>query len=77
MGSACKDLKLAMPERQIFLDPQRKRWRRLRRIFDVAVVIATLVVVTFIFNLVRNQEVRNCCCPRRSTITGLSLTGQY
>jgi cellulose synthase/poly-beta-1,6-N-acetylglucosamine synthase-like glycosyltransferase/peptidoglycan/xylan/chitin deacetylase (PgdA/CDA1 family)/spore germination protein YaaH len=45
-----------MPEKQIFFDPQRKRWRRLRRIFDVSAVIFTLVLAVFIFNVVRYQQ---------------------
>ena len=52
-----------MPDRQIFLDPQRKRWKRLRRIFDFAVVVATLVVVGFIFNVMRFQQVPELFLP--------------
>jgi peptidoglycan-N-acetylglucosamine deacetylase len=52
-----------MPERQIFLDPQRKRWKRLRRIFDIVVVAATLVLVGFIFNVLRYQEVPELFLP--------------
>jgi peptidoglycan-N-acetylglucosamine deacetylase len=52
-----------MPERQIFSDPQRKRWKRLRRIFDIAVVVATLVVVGFIFNVLRYQQVPELFLP--------------
>jgi cellulose synthase/poly-beta-1,6-N-acetylglucosamine synthase-like glycosyltransferase/spore germination protein YaaH/peptidoglycan/xylan/chitin deacetylase (PgdA/CDA1 family) len=52
-----------MPERQIFLDPQRKRWKRLRRIFDVVIVVATLVVVGFLFNLLRYQRLPELLLP--------------
>ncbi len=52
-----------MTDRQIFLDPQRKRWRRLRRIFDIAAVAATLVVVGFIFNVVRYQNLPQLLLP--------------
>ena len=52
-----------MLDRQIFLDPQRKRWRRLRRIFDIAVVVATLVIVAFIFNVVRFQNLPQLLLP--------------
>jgi cellulose synthase/poly-beta-1,6-N-acetylglucosamine synthase-like glycosyltransferase/peptidoglycan/xylan/chitin deacetylase (PgdA/CDA1 family)/spore germination protein YaaH len=45
-----------MPDRQIFFDPQRKRWRRLRRILDVTAVLSTLILVGFIFNVMRNQQ---------------------
>jgi cellulose synthase/poly-beta-1,6-N-acetylglucosamine synthase-like glycosyltransferase/peptidoglycan/xylan/chitin deacetylase (PgdA/CDA1 family)/spore germination protein YaaH len=45
-----------MPDKQIFFDPQRKRWKRLRRILDVTAVISTLVVAAFIFNVLRYQQ---------------------
>jgi cellulose synthase/poly-beta-1,6-N-acetylglucosamine synthase-like glycosyltransferase/spore germination protein YaaH/peptidoglycan/xylan/chitin deacetylase (PgdA/CDA1 family) len=52
-----------MPDRQIFLDPQRKRWKRLRRILDVTAVISTLVVGVFIFNVFRNQHLPELLLP--------------
>ena len=36
-----------MPGQQIFFDPERKRWKRLRRILDAVAVLSTLVVVGF------------------------------
>jgi cellulose synthase/poly-beta-1,6-N-acetylglucosamine synthase-like glycosyltransferase/peptidoglycan/xylan/chitin deacetylase (PgdA/CDA1 family)/spore germination protein YaaH len=45
-----------MPDKQIFFDPQRKRWKRLRRILDASAVIFTLVLVAFIFNVLRYQH---------------------
>jgi cellulose synthase/poly-beta-1,6-N-acetylglucosamine synthase-like glycosyltransferase/peptidoglycan/xylan/chitin deacetylase (PgdA/CDA1 family)/spore germination protein YaaH len=45
-----------MPDKQIFFDPQRKRWRRLRRILDVGAVVSTLVLAVFIFNVLRYQH---------------------
>jgi cellulose synthase/poly-beta-1,6-N-acetylglucosamine synthase-like glycosyltransferase/peptidoglycan/xylan/chitin deacetylase (PgdA/CDA1 family)/spore germination protein YaaH len=45
-----------MPDKQIFFDPQRKRWKRLRRVFDISAVVFTLVVAGFIFNVLRNQQ---------------------
>src|ERR1035441_6086047 len=44
-----------MPDKQIFFDPQRKRWKRLRRILDAVAVVSTLVVAGFIFNSLRGQ----------------------
>ena len=44
-----------MPERQIFYDPQRKRWKRLRRILDAVAVLTTIVVAVFIFNIFRSR----------------------
>src|ERR1022692_4586380 len=52
-----------MPDRQIFFDPQRKRWKRLRRIFDATAVISTLVLAGFIFNVIRNQQLPELLLP--------------
>jgi len=52
-----------MPDKQIFFDPQRKRWKRLRRILDVTAVASTLVVAAFIFNIMRRQEVPELFLP--------------
>jgi cellulose synthase/poly-beta-1,6-N-acetylglucosamine synthase-like glycosyltransferase/peptidoglycan/xylan/chitin deacetylase (PgdA/CDA1 family)/spore germination protein YaaH len=52
-----------MPDRQIFFDPQRKRWKRLRRILDAAAVISTLVLIGFIFNVMRNQHLPELLLP--------------
>src|ERR1700691_680610 len=42
--------------RQIFFDPQRKRWKRLRRILDAVAVVSTVILVLFFLNVVRNQH---------------------
>jgi len=52
-----------MPDRQIFFDPQRKRWKRLRRILDAAAVLSTLVLVGFIFNVLRSQRLPELLLP--------------
>src|ERR1700738_2665512 len=52
-----------MPEKQIFFDPQRKRWKRLRRIFDIGAVITTLVVAGVIFNTLRSQPLPELFLP--------------
>jgi cellulose synthase/poly-beta-1,6-N-acetylglucosamine synthase-like glycosyltransferase/peptidoglycan/xylan/chitin deacetylase (PgdA/CDA1 family)/spore germination protein YaaH len=52
-----------MPDRQIFFDPQRKRWKRLRRILDVAAVISCLVMTGFIVNVLRNQHLPELLLP--------------
>jgi cellulose synthase/poly-beta-1,6-N-acetylglucosamine synthase-like glycosyltransferase/peptidoglycan/xylan/chitin deacetylase (PgdA/CDA1 family)/spore germination protein YaaH len=52
-----------MPDKQIFFDPQRKRWKRLRRIFDVTAVIFTVVLAVFIFNVVRYQKLPELLLP--------------
>ncbi|MGD0734360.1 MAG: glycosyltransferase [Terracidiphilus sp.] len=52
-----------MPDKQIFFDPQRKRWKRLRRVFDVSAVIITLVLAGFIFNVLRVQHLPELLLP--------------
>jgi cellulose synthase/poly-beta-1,6-N-acetylglucosamine synthase-like glycosyltransferase/peptidoglycan/xylan/chitin deacetylase (PgdA/CDA1 family)/spore germination protein YaaH len=52
-----------MPDRQIFFDPQRKRWKRLRRILDITAVIFTLVLAGFIFNVLRFQRLPELLLP--------------
>jgi cellulose synthase/poly-beta-1,6-N-acetylglucosamine synthase-like glycosyltransferase/peptidoglycan/xylan/chitin deacetylase (PgdA/CDA1 family)/spore germination protein YaaH len=39
--------------KQVFFDPQRKRWKRLRRIFDVVAMIGVIVGVLFVIGLMR------------------------
>ena len=52
-----------MPDRQIFFDPQRTRWKRLRRILDVTAVIFSLVLAGFIFNVLRSQHLPELLFP--------------
>ena len=52
-----------MPIKQIFFDPQRKRWRRLLLILNVTAVISTLVLAVFIFNVLRFQQLPELLLP--------------
>ena len=52
-----------MPDKQIFFDPQRKRWKRLRRILDATAVLSTLILAGFIFNVLRNQHLPELLLP--------------
>jgi cellulose synthase/poly-beta-1,6-N-acetylglucosamine synthase-like glycosyltransferase/peptidoglycan/xylan/chitin deacetylase (PgdA/CDA1 family)/spore germination protein YaaH len=52
-----------MPDKQIFFDPHRKRWKRLRRILDATALIFTLVIAAFIFNVLRNQHLPELLLP--------------
>ncbi len=52
-----------MPDKQIFFDPHRKRWKRLRRILDVSAVLVTLVMAAFIFNVLRSQHLPELLLP--------------
>src|SRR5271155_5824255 len=51
------------PDHQIFYDPQRKRWRRLRRVIDVAAVLFTVVLAVFAFNVLRQQHLPELLLP--------------
>jgi len=48
---------------QVFLDPDRKRWKRLRRVFDVAAVLSTLVLATFFVSVIRRQALPELLLP--------------
>ncbi|MGA7339792.1 MAG: glycosyltransferase [Terracidiphilus sp.] len=52
-----------MLDRQIFFDPERKRWKRLRRILDASAVLLTLVVAGFMFNLLRIEHLPELLLP--------------
>ena len=54
-----------MPDKQIFFDPQRTRWKRLRRILDISAVITTLVLAGFIFNVLRGQHLPELLLPNQ------------
>ena len=52
-----------MAEKQIFFDPHRKRWKRLRRILDITAVVTTLVLAVFIFDILRNHPLPELLLP--------------
>src|SRR5579863_6956304 len=53
-----------MPQsKQIFFDPDRKRWRRLRFVLDASVIIVTLLFVLFVFSIVRGSAVPAVTLP--------------
>jgi cellulose synthase/poly-beta-1,6-N-acetylglucosamine synthase-like glycosyltransferase/peptidoglycan/xylan/chitin deacetylase (PgdA/CDA1 family)/spore germination protein YaaH len=54
------------PDRQIFFDPQRKRWKRLRRILDICALLFTLVVTIFIINVLRQQKLPDLLLPTQT-----------
>ena len=47
----------------IFFDPVGKRWRRLRRIVDAAVILVTLLVVFFVVTIFRGSAVPGVSLP--------------
>ena len=48
----------------IFYDPKLKRWRLLRRIFDVLGVAITLVVIVFVVSILRGENLPNVLLPQ-------------
>ena len=61
-----------MRDKQIFFDPQRTRWKRLRRILDITAVVSTLVLAGFIFNVLRGQRLPELLLPnQKHTYKGL------
>ena len=51
--------------RQIFYDPERKRWKRLRRILDVTAVISTVVLGIFFLGVIRRQALPELLLPQQ------------
>src|ERR1700760_2763571 len=49
--------------RQIFYDPQRRRWKRLRRILDGVAVVSTLLLVAFFLNAIHKEELPELLLP--------------
>ena len=53
-----------MPKsKQIFFDPDRKRWRRLRLVLDISVIVVTLLVVFFVVTIMRGSSVPGVALP--------------
>ena len=59
----CEGNGTGMADDQIFYDPQRKRWKRFRRLLDVVAVTFTLVLAAFIFNVFRAQHLPELLLP--------------
>jgi peptidoglycan-N-acetylglucosamine deacetylase len=49
--------------KQVFYDPNLTRWKRLRRITDVAFLIATVVGIVFIFSVVKGERLPDLLMP--------------
>ncbi len=49
--------------KQIFYDPDRKRWRRLRLLIDSSVIVITLLVVFFVVSIIRGSSVPGVALP--------------
>jgi peptidoglycan-N-acetylglucosamine deacetylase len=49
--------------RQIFFDPQRKRWKRLRRVLDTVALVSTVILVLFFLNVIKKQQLPELLLP--------------
>jgi cellulose synthase/poly-beta-1,6-N-acetylglucosamine synthase-like glycosyltransferase/peptidoglycan/xylan/chitin deacetylase (PgdA/CDA1 family)/spore germination protein YaaH len=49
--------------KQVFYDPQRKRWKRLRRVLDVTAVVLTVVLAVFAFSVIKRQSLPELLLP--------------
>lgn len=49
----------------IFLDPERKRWRRVRTISDLAGIAITLVIIVFVYSVVRLGQLPDLLLPEQ------------
>jgi len=49
--------------KQVFYDPQRKRWKRLRRVLDVTAVALTVVLIAFFVSVLRRQALPELLLP--------------
>ena len=47
----------------IFYDPQQARWRRIRRIFDVAALLVSLLIIFFIYTALRSETLPQLALP--------------
>src|SRR5271155_809340 len=41
--------------KQVFYDPKQARWKRIRRIFDAAALAFSLLVIFFIYSVLRSE----------------------
>jgi len=61
-----------MPDKQIFFDPQRKRWKRLRRIFDVTAVVSRWFWRFSSSTCCAFSSCLSCCWPPQAQLQGIA-----
>src|ERR1700690_1318206 len=47
----------------VFFDPRQARWKRLRAVFDVLGVSITLLIIVFVYNVLRSQPLPELVWP--------------
>ncbi len=51
--------------RQIFYDPERKRWKRLRRVLDLTAVVSTFLLVAFFLGVIHREQLPDLLLPQQ------------
>ena len=52
----------------IFYDEERRRWRRTRRVLEISGVLFTLLILTFLFNIMRRPNLPDLLLPERGPL---------
>ena len=52
-----------MTEKPVFYDPQRKRWKRFRRVIDVTVVTASFIFILFVVRVLQTKPLKELLLP--------------
>ena len=52
-----------MTEKPVFYDPQRKRWKRFRRVIDFSVVAVSLILILFAVRVVETKPLKELLLP--------------
>ena len=54
-----------MATKPVFYDPQRQRWRRLRRLFDALAVGLTLLLIFFVYSVLKGSSLPSLLLPEQ------------
>src|SRR5919109_4728177 len=52
-----------MAQQPVFYDPRQARWKRLRRIFDLAALAFTFLIIFFIYTALRSERLPDLLLP--------------
>jgi len=56
-----------MNEKPVFFDPQRKRWKRFRRVVDLSVVAVSIIFVFFVIRVLETKPLKELLLPQQKT----------
>ena len=54
-----------MTTKPVFFDPQRKRWRRFRRVIDVTVITSSLIFIFFVVRVLQTKPLKELLLPEQ------------